>query len=157
MFITVVIIYLITLVVGLLGVVIPALPGIPFMFLSTLLFNIYLHKFDLTSLIILGLITAISLIIDYSSGLFISKYFGASSKAVYLGFLGFLLGTFALPPFGGLIGLFIGVLVGEFIVSRERNKAVKAATGSLLGTLTGIVANLALGLTFLILAIIYIF
>lgn len=157
MFITAVIIYFITLVVGILGVIVPALPGIPLMFLSTLLFNLYLHKFDLSSLIILGLICLISIVIDYASGIFISKYFGASSKALYAGFLGFLLGTFLLPPLGGLIGLFAGILVGELIAGHEHRKAVKAATGGLLGTLTGIVANLALGLTFLILAIIYIF
>lgn len=157
MFTTVIIIYLTTLVAGCLGVVIPALPGIPLMFLSTLLFNLYLKTFDVSALVVLGVITALSVMIDYFSGVLVSKYFGANSKAVLLGFIGFLFGTLLLPPFGGLAGLFLGILIGELIIHKEHKKAIKVATGGLLGTLTGIVANLLLAITFLVLAIIYLF
>lgn len=150
-------IYFITLVIGVLGIVIPPLPGIPLMFLSSILFNFYLHRFSVIELVVLGLIFLVSIAVDYFSGILVSKYFGASSKALYAGFLGFIIGTIVLPPFGGLVGLFAGILIGELIILNGHKQAVKSAAGGVIGAITGIVANLALGLTFIILSVIFIF
>jgi len=94
-------------------------------------------------------VALVMIIIDYASGLFGAKLAGASKKSVFWGIGGLILGLILFPPFGSLIGLFLGVLAAELFYFREYKKALKAASGSLLGTLTGTAINLVLALVFL--------
>lgn len=142
---------------GIAGAVIPILPGIPYMFLITLIYAIItkFHTLNTGEIIILTAITLLSIIIDYFSGLFGAKYGGAHKKSLLLGLLLMLIGTFVFPPFGGIIGLFLGVFIGEIITHNDQRKAIKAATSSTLGTIAGMILNLLLSIIYLILFIIF--
>lgn len=144
---------------GVIGSVIPILPGIPYMFAIALVYAIF-DKFQTISanqIIILAIIAVISVVIDYVSGLIGSKYGGASKFAMTIGFAGLVVGIFALPPFGGFIGLFIGILAGEIIKFNDQKKAFKAAFAGVAGSIAGIIANTVLSLIFLTLFIIFAF
>lgn len=142
---------------GVLGVVLPVLPGIPLMFAVALIFGIVDGFAHLVwwELGILFLLTVLSVAVDYAAGLLGARYGGAGRWAAVAGFVGMVVGLIAFPPFGGLIGLFVGVLVVELFTHRENLRAIRAATGGLLGAIIGIAISLVLAVAFLVLFIIF--
>jgi uncharacterized protein YqgC (DUF456 family) len=144
---------------GIAGVVLPVLPGIPYMFVVALIFGFVDHFRHLTvvNIVVLAIITIVSLLVDYFSGIFGAKYSGAGKQSMFFGAIGFLIGTFAFPPLGGFAGLFLGVLIAELYYFGSHLKALKAATGGLLGTAFGIAINLLLSIAFLGLFILFSF
>ena len=113
--------------VGLAGTIIPALPGIPMIFAGGWLIA-YLEDYQFFgwgTLIALGVLTVISLIIDW-----VSQTMGAQKAgATKLGLTGAFVGTIVGIPFG-LVGIFlfpvIGAFVGEMIGHRDMRKAGKS-------------------------------
>ncbi len=151
---------LIILLASLVGVVIPILPGIPLMFTTVLVYS-FLDNFahiSTSNVAILLLLMIASIVVDYSSGLLGAKMAGASKKAILGGMIGTLAGLFFFPPLGAIWGLFVGVLVAEITQGgKNLQRAIKAATGTLLGSLAGIIANLTIGIVFIISFSIYYF
>lgn len=150
-------IFSLVMIVGLIGTVLPLLPGIPFMMVVALIFAILdrFHHLQGTELLILGVIAAISLVIDYFSGILGAKMGGATPKSVAYGLVGFIVGFFLFPPLGGFFGLFFAIVVAEIGQNRSKEKALKAASSSLLGVVAGMAINLLLACIFLILFVIF--
>ena len=131
--------------VGLAGTVIPALPGIPMIFAGGWLID-YLEDYQFFgwgTLIALGVLTVISLIIDW-----VSQTMGAQKAgATKLGLTGAFVGTIVGIPFG-LVGIFlfpvIGAFVGEMIGHRDMRKAGKVSWATWIGMIAGIAAKLAI-------------
>jgi uncharacterized protein YqgC (DUF456 family) len=145
------------LVPGLLGVILPIMPGIPYMFLIALIFAL-ITKFSILTGIELGylaIIVGISILVDYFSGILGAKFGGASGKSLLIGMAGFLLGILLFPPLGGLVGMFIGIVASEIYFFGKTRTAVKAASGGVLGTIAGIALNLIAGLIFIILFLVF--
>ena len=106
----------ILVIVGLVGTVLPALPGVPLVFCGLLLAawaDGFAHAGALT-LFVLGVLTVIALAIDFIAGVLGAKKVGASRYAVIGAALGTLLGLFFGLP-GLLLGPFVGALVGELV------------------------------------------
>jgi uncharacterized protein YqgC (DUF456 family) len=142
---------------GLLGVFIPLIPGIPYMFVVALVFA-FADRFQHLSgaeLSLLAVIAIVSLVIDYLAGILGARAGGASKKALLFGFIGLILGVIVLPPFGGILGIFLGVLVAELAGGKTIRTAFKAGQGSVIGALTGIGINLVLALLSLVLFVIF--
>jgi len=99
----------------------------------------------------------LSVFVDFFSGVIGAKYGGASKKSLVGGVIGLLIGFLFLPPFGGIPGLFVGILISELRFGKSRLLAVKAAAGSLLGVLTGMIINAILAAAFLTLFLIFVF
>jgi hypothetical protein len=153
------IIFTILIFPGMFMTFIPMMPAIPYMFLMVLVFG-FIDKFDaltVQNMWIFGGILIASILIDYFAGVIGAKYGGASRKGIAFGFLGLILGFLLLPPFGGFIGLFAGILIAEFLMKGDKTKAVKAATGSLVGTISGILLNTILAVIFFGLFITFVF
>ncbi len=110
------------------------------------------HHLAGTELIWLFAIALVSLVVDYFSGILGAKLSGASPKSTFFGLVGMIVGTLILPPFGGLVGLFIGVATTEWIIG-QRHLAVKAGVGSTVGSIAGILINLILAICFILLFI----
>ncbi len=131
--------------VGLAGTIIPALPGIPMIFAGAWLIAYmedYMY-FGWGTLIALGVLTVISIIIDW-----VSQTMGAQKAgATKMGLTGALLGTIIGIPFG-LVGIFlfpvIGAFVGEMIGHRDMRKAGKVSWATWIGMIAGIAAKLAI-------------
>ncbi len=149
------IIFSILLLPGLSGVFLP-FPGMIYMFLVALIFGFINHFQQLTwqDILILVAILIVSTIVDIFSGCVGAKYGGANKKSIYAGMLGMLIGTFLLPPFGGLIGIFVAVLIWEMTVHSNHRKAIKAAGASLLGSIAGMVINLLISILFIVLFVV---
>lgn len=148
----VVAIFAVLMIPGLLGTLLPILPGIPIMFVVALVFGYvdsWQHLVPWELGVLFGIVL-LSLLADFLSGLIGARYGGATRRAVFWGLIGFGIGVLALPPFGGFIGLFIGVLVAELIAGRKQLQAIRAATGSLLGSIVGMLVSFSLAVVFVV-------
>lgn len=136
---------------GLAGVVLPVVPGITFMFAVALVFGITdgFRHLSVMELLILLVLVLLSVAVDYLSGILGARYGGATKWAVVAGFVGFMAGLIVFPPFGGIIGMFLAVLIVEASQHRDRKRAFRAASGSVIGTLAGILISLVLALVFI--------
>lgn len=151
-----IIIFSILLLPGLIGSIL-TLPGIPYMFGVSIIYA-FIDRFQHithSEVLFLGIITLISVAVDYSSGVLGAKFSGASKRALILGVIGLFIGLFLFPPFGGFLGMFLGILIGELTNYTHYKKALKAASGSLAGVIGGALINLVLGILFLVLFIIF--
>ena len=137
--------------VGIAGVILPALPGLPLVFAGMLLaaWAGDFHEISWITLVVLGLLTVLSLAVDFFATMMGAKRVGASRKAL----LGAVIGTFAGLFLGGPIGLFagpfIGALLGELWHGRELGKATKVGLGTWLGIVLGTVLKLGLAFAML--------
>ncbi|MFA5009721.1 MAG: DUF456 domain-containing protein [Patescibacteria group bacterium] len=148
----------ISMLVGLVGTIVPIIPGVPFMFLVALIYALITKFAILTGaeLGYLAILVVSSIFIDYFAGLLGAKFSGASGKSLLVGTFGFLLGLILFPPFGGFIGMFVGIVTGEIYFFNKPKTAIRAASGGVLGTLAGMVLNFLLGLTFVSLFLVFV-
>jgi uncharacterized protein YqgC (DUF456 family) len=65
-----------------------------------------------------------------------------------IGVVGIIVGFFAFPPLGAVIGFFAGIFFSEIYFGKSKNKAIKAATGSLIGSAVGMVINATIAIAF---------
>ena len=139
--------------VGLVGVILPALPGLPLVFAGMLLaaWAGGFQEIGWVPLVILGLMTALSFVIDFWATAHGAKRVGASRPAIIGAVLGTFAGLFVMPPLGLFIGPFVGALIGELIHGREIGNAAKVGFGTWMGILLGVV--LKLGLAFAMLGV----
>mgnify|MGYP003412940337 FL=1 len=142
---------LLLMIVGIIGSLLPALPGPPVSWVGILL--LYFCPGMETNYWLLGITLVIAVVIgilDYVIPAKGTKYFGGSKYGIWGTNIGLVVGIFAPIPFGFLIGPFVGALVGELIYnSQEKGRAFKAATGSFIGFLAGTFMKVLVSLLFL--------
>ena len=136
-------------VVGLAGTILPALPGLPLVFAGMVLAAWAEHftRIGVATLVALGVLTLLSLGVDFWAAALGAKRVGASRLAI----AGAIIGTVA-GLFFGIVGIFIGpfcgALLGELVHGRRLDPAaVGQATKVGVGTWLGIVLGIALKLT----------
>lgn len=154
---TLVAIFAVLMLPGVLGTLLPVLPGIPLMFLVAVVFGFvdrWQHLLPWELAVLFGVVL-LSLLSDFFSGLIGARYGGASRRSALWGMAGMVIGLLVFPPFGGLIGLSIGVLVAELLGHKDRVRAFRAAVGSLMGTIVGIIAGFSLAVMFLLLFVLF--
>ncbi|GAI87090.1 unnamed protein product, partial [marine sediment metagenome] len=72
----------------------------------------------------------------------ISQKKGASKAGIWGSVIGMVAGIVFFPPFGVIIGTFVGAVLGELIFSNKPDSALKAGWGVFLGTMLGIALKL---------------
>ena len=149
------------LLLGLLGSVVPALPGPPLSFIGLLFLKWSGYgSFSIAFLLLWGAIMAAVTVMDYILPALMTKKFGGSRAAVLGSVLGLIAGMLFFAPMGLLIGPFLGALAGELInnsIKAKRGeisgdgdnggiaKALKAALGAFLAFIVGTGAKLITG------------
>jgi uncharacterized protein YqgC (DUF456 family) len=133
---------------GLLGAVVPVLPGPPLSFIALLVMQWSGYGgFSPAFLWLWGGITLAVVVMDYFLPSLMAKRFGGSRAAATGSFVGLLAGIFIFPPWGIIIGPFLGAFIGELIHDRANGadggaKALKVALGSFLAFIVGSGAKL---------------
>ena len=90
-------------------------------------------------------------VLDYIIPAIGAKKFGGSKAGVFGSTLGTIIGIVLLGPIGIIIGAFLGAFAGELIKNPSKTRiAFKAAIGTLIGYLGGILLKLSLAIVFLI-------
>jgi uncharacterized protein len=132
---------------GIAGTILPALPGVPLVFAGMLLaaWANGFHDVSVWTVVLLGVLTLVSLAVDFFASLLGAKRAGASKKALWGAAIGTFAGLFFGIP-GLLLGPFIGAVVGELLGGREWREASKVGFGTWLGIAVG--TALKLGLAF---------
>jgi uncharacterized protein YqgC (DUF456 family) len=141
--------------VGLAGIILPALPGIPLIFAGMLL-AAWTDGFDKVGpglLVALGVLTLLSVAVDFWAAAVGAKRVGASRLAI----VGAVVGTFAglfFGPLGLFVGPFAGAMVGELLHGRRLDAggmglATKVGFGTWLGIVFGIALKLMLAFAML--------
>jgi len=136
--------------VGFAGVLLPALPGLPLVF-AGLLVAAWADGFERVGwlpLVVLGVLTVLSFVIDFLATVYGAQRVGASGWALWGAALGTLAGLFFLP-IGLFVGPFAGAWLGEYWHSRRAGHATRVGVGTWVGILLGTASKLALGLCML--------
>jgi uncharacterized protein YqgC (DUF456 family) len=135
---------------GLAGAILPALPGVPLVF-GGLLVAAWADDFQRVSwfvLVVLGLLTLLSFVIDFAATALGAKRVGASKLAIVGALIGTLAG-FVLGLPGLIFGPFAGAVAGEMLTHGEMQKATRAGFATWVGLIFGTLAKLALVFTML--------
>jgi uncharacterized protein YqgC (DUF456 family) len=134
--------------VGLVGTVLPVLPGTTIILAGAVIHRVMLgpeKSIGWWSIVMLVLLTLATYALDFLSGYFGAKYFGATKWGMFGAAIGATIGIFF-----GIIGLFVGPVIGatlgEFIAGKRMVDAGRAGWGSLLGNLGGMIGKLMIAL-----------
>jgi uncharacterized protein YqgC (DUF456 family) len=128
---------------GILGCVVPAIPGPPLSYVGLLLLHFTeKYQFSTKFLIIWAIITAVVYALDIIIPAWGTKKFGGSKRGVWGSIIGILIGMFLFPPFGIIIGAFLGAVIGELSGGKDSGEALKSGFGSFLGFLAGTLMKL---------------
>jgi uncharacterized protein YqgC (DUF456 family) len=130
---------------GVVGTILPALPGALLVFAGILL-GAWIDHFDrvsITVVVICGVLTLLAWATDYVAALLGAKRAGASRLAV----IGAAIGTVA-GVFTGLVGLIfmplVGAAIGELIAVRNAARAAQVGISTWIGLLLGTLAKVVL-------------
>lgn len=140
------IVFLLAFVVAALGVVLPVLPGVPIAALGAVAAAamIGFERFGVGVLVNVILLAVLSQLVDLAGTWLGSKVYGAGRAGTWGGVIGSLVGVFAFPPWGFLLGAVIGAVVAELVAGRRFYDAVRSGLGAFVGTLGGTVAKLVI-------------
>ena len=146
MSIVLVILAFVMLVVGLLGTVIPILPGPVLSYLGFLVMY-FSGRSSITpvSLWIWAGITVAVTVLDNIFPAMLTKKFGGSKAATIGSVVGLFVGMFFFLPWGLILGPFLGAFTGELIHNRQNGKkALIVALGAFLAFIVGTGAKMIL-------------
>lgn len=125
------------IVLGVIGTVLPVLPGAPLALAGLLVFKLFSGDcgFGWEVIIIAGAFVIIGAILDYVLPAALTKKFGGSKYGVWGSIIGLIVGLF-FPPIGFIVGPFIGALLAELaFATKDMKSALKSALGSFAGFL----------------------
>jgi uncharacterized protein YqgC (DUF456 family) len=130
------------IVVGVVGTVLPMLPGAALVFAGILL-AAWIDDFQritMTTVIVCGLLTLVAWGADYVSAMLGAKKAGASRLAVIGAAIGTVLGLFT-----GLVGVLfmplVGAAIGEYVSDRDAVRAAHVGVATWVGLLLGTIAK----------------
>ncbi|MEQ8362167.1 MAG: DUF456 domain-containing protein [Cyclobacteriaceae bacterium] len=127
---------------GIIGCLLPFIPGPPLSFLGLLLLQLQeVAPFTTKFLIIWAVIVIAITVLDYLVPIYGTKRFGGTKYGQWGCTIGLIAG-FWFGPVGIIAGPFLGALVGEWLGNRNSDQALKAAIGSFVGFLVGTVIKL---------------
>ena len=131
------------MIAGLIGCVLPFIPGPPLCFIGLWLQQLRdVPPFSSRFLWIWAGVTVVVIVLEYVIPVYGTKRFGGSKAGMWGCMIGMVAG-FWLGPFGIIIGPFIGALIGELIYNSNSQHALKAALGSFVGFLFGTIVKVA--------------
>lgn len=136
--------------VGLVGTVLPAIPGVPLIFLG-LCTAAWAEGFQYVgggTIAVLGCMALLAYASDLAAGALGAKRSGASRLAILGAAVGTVIGLFLGIP-GLILGPFVGAAVGELIARRDLLQAGRAGLGTWLGLVIGVAVKIALSFSML--------
>ncbi len=128
--------YFLFAVLGLIGCVVPIIPGPILSFVGLLFLLPTKHAPSWTMLILFGGAAVVVTVLDYFVSVWGAKKFRASKAGAWGCFIGSIIGLFFLPV-GLIAGPFFGAFLGELLSGRTSEDAARSGLGALVGFLAG--------------------
>lgn len=135
---------------GLAGIVLPLLPGIPLIFGGLWLFA-WLDDFSrvsVTTVVVLAVMAVIAWLVDYVAAALGVRRAGASGLAVIGAAIGAVVGI-AAGLVGVVVGPIIGAVIGEWFARRNHVQAARAGIAAGLGFVLAVAAKIGIAFTML--------
>lgn len=125
---------------GFLGLLFPALPDAPLLFVGFLLYHFLIDSRTLywpfwTAAVV---VTLLAVLVDYVAGGVAARTYGGSRSAVWAALVGAVLFPFVLGPLGVVVGPLVAVVIVERVQRKPWREALKAGWGTLVGFLGGL-------------------
>lgn len=132
------------LIVGLIGCVVPFIPGVWIAYAALWVVRLVDRQpMDAWHLTVGGIAALVVTVLDTVVPAWGAKKFHCSRRGVWGCFFGSIVGAFFLP-WGVLVGPFVGTILGELSLGRDGNAALVSGFGALLGFLFGVVLKIVL-------------
>jgi uncharacterized protein YqgC (DUF456 family) len=137
---------LMIMLIGLAGVFLPILPGIPLIFAGALLYGILTGFKEITPnlILIFAGLTVLGFLVDYLANYFGVKKMGGGKAGAAGAVIGLILGIFS-----GLAGIiilpFLFAVLFELLAGKKETQALRAGSGAFLGLLFGGLTKFVLG------------
>jgi uncharacterized protein YqgC (DUF456 family) len=128
---------------GLVGSVVPWLPGPPFVLAGAVVWALAtnLEALGWGRLAILAALTALSVVLEFVTAAVGARRYGASRWGMLGAIVGALVGVF-FGPIGLIVGCLAGAVAAELVRGSELGASVRSGVGALLGLIAGLVADL---------------
>ena len=129
-------------VVGLLGAVIPVLPGTILSYIGFMcVYFVDSSSISTLQLVLCGIVSIAVIVLDYILPGYFSKLFGGTKYGITGATIGTIVGMF-FGFVGIIIGPFLGAVVGELSGGSNLGQAIRAGFGSLIGFMFGTLMKL---------------
>ena len=133
--ITMIVLAIILTTVGMIGAIVPALPGPPLSLAGlTIIYWFIPGSISTPLLITMIILTVVAAVLDYLAPILLTRVGGGSKQAVLCTTLGLMVGLFFMPM-GLILGPLVGAFVGEYSNSQRLGKALWVAFLSFLSFL----------------------
>lgn len=135
----------ILLLLGIIGCFVPIIPGPPISYGGLLVFQFFSsYSIQENILWLIAFVVFAVTIFDIWVQIYGVKKFGGTKKAVNGSIIGLIIGIFSFPPFGIVIGPFLGAFIGARMEENSNGKkAIKIALGALAGFFAGTMLKLS--------------
>jgi uncharacterized protein len=132
---------------GIVGAIVPLLPGAPLIFAGALLYAVATDFTPIGAgrLAILAALGVLAWVLEHVAGVVGARRAGGGRAAVVGALLGMLVGVMV-APIGLLVGPMVGAVAAELLTGRAPKASLRSGIGAALGVLTGVVAHFALAL-----------
>jgi len=132
--------------VGLLGAILPFLPGVPLAWLGLFIYALVtdFEKISVATIVTFFVLTMLTLILDFVAPMLGAKKYRASKYGVIGAFVGFIIGIFVLGFWGIILGPLAGAFLGELISMRKPKQALGSALGAFVGFIVGTLFKIVL-------------
>ncbi len=137
---------IILILVGLLGCILPIIPGPPISFLGILVLHFTKFgesEYSTNFLLILAFVAIIVTVLDYIVPIWGTKKFGGSKAGMWGATIGMIIGMIFLGPLGLILGPLVGAIAGESLKGANNKDAFRSGLGAFLGFLFGVGLKLA--------------
>jgi uncharacterized protein len=143
-------------VIGMIGAVYPALPGVLAIYAAFFVYGFMIRFSDLGFWfwLIQSTIVLVVFVADYAIGAWGVRKFGGTRASVIGSNIGIILGPFVIPVAGLLLGPFLGAFIGELIAGKDMKSAFRAGMGALVGFFSSTAAKIILQLIMILVFVI---
>ena len=132
----------ILMLIGIIGCIVPGLPGTPIAYAGLWIAQITERvDFSWQFLLIWGVVTVVISALDYIVPAWGTKRYGGTKWGVWGSTIGVFVGLFA-GPWGVILGPLVGAVIGELLGGKAAQEALRAGWGSFIGILFGTILKL---------------
>jgi len=152
---TALVLAIILFIAGIIGTILPFLPGPALIYGGMLLYGFMtgFATLDAYFFLLQGLVLVLIFLIDYLASAIGTRRFGGSKQAAWGAVSGMIFGVIVFGPLGIALGPFLGAVGAELIRGISMNQALHTGLGTLIGILGGTILKIGIE----ILMIIYFF